>query len=168
MLKVLSALCLSVVIFQFSETSSKHRVVTDTEGIKYDVTEIKEEGKEISVIRKNGVILEEQIVNQDKGYIVVKQNGTCSVEFHDEAEVGDCYTGTVPKADEVTEDIKQECGDLEIVFVRLGECPDKANGKIQARGWLWKPPKCSLCCYVKLVCSRWRCSFKTVCYWRCG
>ncbi|OPL32779.1 hypothetical protein AM593_10726, partial [Mytilus galloprovincialis] len=84
MLKVLSALCLSVVIFQFSETSSKHRVVTDTEGIKYDVTEIKEEGEEVSVIRKNGVILEEQIVNQDKGYIVVKQNGTCSVEFHDE------------------------------------------------------------------------------------
>lgn len=41
-------------------------MVTDTEGIKYDVTEIKEDGKEVSVIRKNGVILEEQIVNQDK------------------------------------------------------------------------------------------------------
>lgn len=45
---------------------AQHRVVTDTKGIKYDVTEINEEGKEVSVIRKNGVVLEEQIVHQDK------------------------------------------------------------------------------------------------------
>ena len=33
------------------------------------------------------------------------------------------YEGRTPDAGEITDDIKEECGDLEVRFIKASECP---------------------------------------------
>ena len=34
-----------------------------------------------------------------------------------------CYEGRTPDTGEITDDIKEECGDLEVQFIKASECP---------------------------------------------
>ena len=51
--------------------------------------------------------------------------------IQDEEKDGKCYSGMKPEKDEITSGMKKECGDMEIVFVRLGDCPDKKGREIE-------------------------------------
>ncbi|XP_076109121.1 uncharacterized protein LOC143077955 [Mytilus galloprovincialis] len=154
--------------FCLAASKTKHRMVTDKDGTKYDVTEIIDGDKDVSIIKKDGEIIEQQIMHQNEGYIVFMQNDTCSVEFHDAADTGDCYRGIVPNDDEITAEIREECGDLQIVFVRLAECPD--HSKVHTdheHGGIQKRWPCRKHWYWKLSCGWLGCWFTWAFYWRC-
>jgi hypothetical protein len=34
-----------------------------------------------------------------------------------------CYEGRTPDAGEIIDDVKEECGDLEVRFIKASECP---------------------------------------------
>lgn len=58
--------------------------------------------------------------------------------FKDEEKEGKCYSGSKPDNSEITAGMKKECGDMEIVFVRLGHCPDEHKGRsFQFNTWFW-------------------------------
>ena len=102
--------------------------IKGSDGNVYDVTDVTDDKTDIVIIKKNGKIVEEQITQADKDYTIVKTNGTCNVQFYEES-TKDCYEATVPT--DVPADIKAECGDIEIVYVKTVDCPKE--GEIQKR-----------------------------------
>ena len=119
--------------------------IKDSDGNVYDVTDVTDDKTDIVIIKKSGKILEEQITNSDKDYTIVKTNGTCNVQFY-EAAPKECYEATVPS--DVPDDIKAECGDLEVLYVKTVDCP--AEGGIQKRAcyyyYFWR----YWCCRIRI------------------
>ncbi|OBU82966.1 hypothetical protein A8C58_14875 [Enterococcus faecium] len=132
--------------------------------------QINEADEDISIITKDGVVVEQQIVHQKEGYVVIKANNTCSIEFYDEDEEkeGKCYSGSKPDNSEITAGMKKECGDMEIVFVRLGHCPDEHKGNTNhADGGIQKRWTCYRVWYIRVYCGWYGCYYRWFYYYRC-
>ena len=102
--------------------------IKGSDGNVYDVTDVTDDKADIVIIKKNGKIVEQQITQKDKDYTIVKTNGTCNIEMYEESPK-QCHEATVPT--EIPDDVKAECGDLEVVYVKSVDCP--SEGEIQKR-----------------------------------
>ncbi|MCJ0307450.1 hypothetical protein JY789_19060, partial [Clostridioides difficile] len=133
--------------------------IKGSDGNVYDVTDVTGDKTDIVIIKKNGKIMEQQITQIDKDYTIVKTNGTCNIQFYEESPK-ECNEATVPT--KVPDDIKAECGDLEVVYVKSVDCP--AEGEIQKRS-------CYIYYYWRYWCIRiwrWRrCYYRIIRIRRC-
>ena len=133
--------------------------IKGSDGNVYDVTDVTGDTTDVVIIKKNGKILEQQITQKDKDYTIVKKNGTCNIQFYEESPK-ECHEATVPT--EVPDDVKAECGDLEVVYVKSVDCP--AEGEIQKRS-------CYYYYYWRYWCIRYwrwrRCYYYVIRVFRC-
>ncbi|CAC5387761.1 unnamed protein product [Mytilus coruscus] len=123
---VLSYIVLSASLFEASKVSEN--VLKDNKGQEYDVIDVQIGNTDTAVIQKDGVILADKITSKEKEYSIIKYNRTCNVQFYDVNDTQDsetCYEAfeddeSIPN-DTKTE-IKEECGDLDIAYVKAVHC----------------------------------------------
>ncbi|VDI06089.1 Hypothetical predicted protein [Mytilus galloprovincialis] len=110
----------------FEASKVSENVLKDNKGEKYDVIDVQIGNTDIAIIQKDGVILADEITSDDKEYAIIKYNGTCNVQFdEDSSDSNTCYEAfedneSIPN--DTKAEIKEECGDLDIAYVKAVDC----------------------------------------------
>ncbi|XP_052090455.1 uncharacterized protein LOC127727076 isoform X1 [Mytilus californianus] len=78
---VLSFIVLNASMFEASKVSEN--VLKDNKGGDYDVIDVEIGNTDIAIIKKDGVILADEITSKDKEYSIIKYNRTCNVQFYE-------------------------------------------------------------------------------------
>ncbi|VDI11155.1 Hypothetical predicted protein [Mytilus galloprovincialis] len=127
---VLSFILLSASMFEASKVSEN--VLKDNKGGEYDVIDVEIGNTDIAIIKKDGVILADEITSKDKEYSIIKYNGTCNVQFYeDPSDSKTCHEAfeddeSIPN--DTKAEIKEECGDLDIAYVKAVHCNTEGDG----------------------------------------
>ena len=53
---------------------------------------------------------------------LIDNSSAIELNIQEEDEEKSCYKGTMPNAEDIPEEIKSECGDLPVIYVRAMEC----------------------------------------------
>ncbi|VDI11159.1 Hypothetical predicted protein [Mytilus galloprovincialis] len=104
---VLSFIVLSASMFEASKVSEN--VLKDNKGQEYDVIDVQIGNTDIAIIMKDGVILADEITSKNKD---TSDSNTCYEAFEDNASI----------PNNTKAEIKEECGDLDIAYVKAVDC----------------------------------------------
>ncbi|XP_076094531.1 uncharacterized protein LOC143065077 [Mytilus galloprovincialis] len=162
---VLSFILLSASMFEASKVSEN--VLKDNKGGEYDVIDVQIGNTDIAIIKKDGVILADEITSKNKEYSIIKYNGNCNVQFYeDPSDSKTCHEAfeddeNIPN--DTKAEIKEECGDLDIAYVKAVHCNKEHGiqkracyyyyyiGRCCRRRW-WNKYSCYICWYRTIRC----------------
>ncbi|XP_063430075.1 uncharacterized protein LOC134712453 isoform X2 [Mytilus trossulus] len=141
---VLLFIVLSASMFEASKVSEN--VLKDKKGEEYDVIDVQIGKTDIAIIQKDGVVLADEITSEDKEYAIIKYNGTCNVQFDEDTQDAEtCYEAFEDNAsipDHTKAEIKEECGALDIAYVKAVDCTTEQGIQKRSCGYYWYVGRC--------------------------